>query len=268
MHAICVTCGTQYAETAVPPERCPICQDERQYVGLQGQKWITLQELERSYKTQIREEEENLISFSIEPRFAIGQRALLIRTAAGNVLWDCLSLFDTSAVDEIQSWGGLAAIAISHPHYYTCLVEWSRRFKDVTVYLHADDREWVMRPDKCIEYWSGESLHLPGGLQLLRCGGHFPGATVLHWPEGANGFGALLTADTIQVVPDRRSVSFMYSYPNYLPLNASAVSKIAEAVAPLEFERIYGAFPAMNIREKGKQALERSVDRYVKAIHG
>ena len=38
---------------------------------------------------------------------------------------------------------GLRAIAISHPHYYTTIVDWSRAFGGVPVYVHADDREWV-----------------------------------------------------------------------------------------------------------------------------
>src|SRR6266849_11193792 len=49
---------------------------------------------------------------------------------------------------------------------------------------------------------------------LVHCGGHFEGGTVLHWPGGANGKGALLTGDLITVVQDRRYVSFMRSYPN------------------------------------------------------
>ena len=38
--------------------------------------------------------------------------------------------------------GGLETIAISHPHYYTSMVEWADRF-DARILLHEDDRDWV-----------------------------------------------------------------------------------------------------------------------------
>ncbi|MBV9251958.1 MAG: hypothetical protein JO227_22295, partial [Acetobacteraceae bacterium] len=104
------------------------------------------------------------------------------------------------------------------------------------------------------------------GLQLIRCGGHFAGGTVLHWAQGAEGRGALLSGDIVQVVPDRRWVSFMYSYPNYIPLGAAAVERIVEALEPFAFERIYGAFPKMTIKQDGKGALRRSAERYLRAI--
>ena len=117
----------------------------------------------------------------------------------------------------VEAVGGVSAIAISHPHYYTAMVEWSRAFGGVPVHLHAADRQWVMRPDKAIAFWDGETLKLGEGLMLVRCGGHFEGGTVLHWQGGADGKGAILTGDIIQVVADRKHVSFMYSYPNYVP---------------------------------------------------
>ena len=42
---ICVTCGTQFADSQTPPAHCPICEDERQYIGWNGQQWTTLEEL-------------------------------------------------------------------------------------------------------------------------------------------------------------------------------------------------------------------------------
>lgn len=266
MNAICVTCGTQFDETPRPPEQCAICTDERQYVGLDGQRWTTLEELRTDYTTKVQEEEPGLTSFSIEPKFGIGQRALLVATPMGNVLWDCLSLFDERALAHIRNLGGLKAIAISHPHYNTCMVEWSRHFGDVPIYLHADDAKWVMRPDQNIGFWKGESHELPGSLRLVRCGGHFEGAAVLHWQAGAASQGALLTGDTIQVVPDRKWVSFMRSYPNYVPLNATTVRRIVAAVEPFSFHRIYGAFPGLTVQHDGKATVRRSADRYISAI--
>jgi hypothetical protein len=266
MNAICVTCGTQFGDTDDFPEICPICEDERQYVGLNGQHWTTLDDLRRDYRTAIAEEEPQLTSFSIEPKFGIGQRAFLIQNEGRNVLWDCTSLLDDASIQYIKARGGLAAIAISHPHYYTCMVEWSSAFGNVPIYLHEDDAQWVMRPDKRITFWSGETYDLPHRLKLIRCGGHYKGACVLHWPQGSEGRGALLTGDTIQVNPDRKSVSFMYSYPNYIPLRASEVTKIAAAVQPFDFETLHGAFPHMTISSDGKRVIQRSTERYLKAI--
>ena len=74
--------------------------------------------------------------------------------------------------------------------------------------------------------------------------------------------------DIIQVVPDRRWVSFMYSYPNYIPLGAKAVNRIVNAVEPFEFERIYGAFHPLEVVADGKGAVRRSAERYLRAITG
>jgi hypothetical protein len=123
-----------------------------------------------------------------------------------------------------------------------------------------------MRPDPAIRFWDGEQLLLHDGLTLVRCGGHFDGGTVLHWPAGADGRGALLTGDIIQVAMDNRFVSFQYSYPNMVPVGARAVRHIVDAVTPFAFERLYGAFWDREIVEDGRGAIERSADRYLRAI--
>jgi hypothetical protein len=262
---ICQTCGTQLAETAAPPEHCPVCEDARQYIGWAGQQWTTLAELRDRYRNLIRPLEPGLTGIGTEPAFAIGQRALLVQTAQGNLLWDCISLLDDATVEAVRALGGLAAIAVSHPHYYSAMVEWSQAFS-VPIYLHSADRQWVMRPDASIRFWESESLALFGGLTLIRCGGHFAGGTVAHWPSGAEGRGALLTGDIIQVVSDREWVSFMYSYPNLIPLPASAVRRIVAAVEPWPYDRIYGAWWERVVRDKAKLAVERSARRYIAAI--
>jgi hypothetical protein len=234
-------------------------------VGWEGQQWTTLPELQREHRNRLWEEGPGLTGIVTEPKFGIGQRALLVQAPEGNVLWDCVSLLDDATVEQVRALGGISAIAISHPHYYTTMVEWSRAF-DVPVYLHSADREWVMRPDPCLRFWDGETEPLPGGITLIRCGGHFEGGTVLHWPGGADGRGALLTGDIIQVVPDRRWVSFMRSYPNYVPLPAAAVEQIAAAVAPFDYEQVYGAFRDLVVRQDGKAAVARSAHRYLRAI--
>jgi glyoxylase-like metal-dependent hydrolase (beta-lactamase superfamily II) len=263
---ICVTCGVQYAESVLPPEHCLVCEDERQYIGWTGQRWTTLTDLQSTHRNQLDVEGPELISIGTEPKFAIGQRALHLRSSGGNALWDCVTLTDDRSVAAVQALGGASAIAISHPHFYSSLVEWSRALGGVPVYLHADDRAWVMRPDNAIVFWEEETRELAPGLTLIRCGGHFPGATVLHWAEGAGGRGALLTGDVIQVGEDRKSLSFMYSFPNSIPLNARTVKRIVAAVEPYAFDAIYGGWFGRNIVSGAKEALRRSAERYITAI--
>lgn len=264
-HWICVTCGSQFAAREEQPESCPICTDQRQYVGYNGQQWTTLAEMKKNGMHTVFKEEQGLLGIVTEPAFAIGQRALLVHTPQGNVLWDCITMLDDETVAEVQRRGGIAAIAISHPHYYSSMVEWAERF-DAPIYLHEADRQWVMRPDRHIVFWSGETHPLLADLTLIRLGGHFRGGTVLHWPGGANGEGALLAGDIITVVADRRFVSFMYSYPNLIPLPASEIRRIRDTIAPYAFERLYGAWFGRIVANDAHQAVLRSAERYLQAL--
>jgi glyoxylase-like metal-dependent hydrolase (beta-lactamase superfamily II) len=269
---ICITCGTQYPASEYAPSRCPICEDDRQYINHGGQQWTTPAEMREKYHNTFEAIEPRLTAIRTEPSFAIGQQAHMIQTAAGNVLWDCISYLDDATVVEVKRLGGIAAIAISHPHFYSSMVEWSRAF-DAPIFLHADNRPWVMRPDDAIQFWDGAARELLPGLTIVRCGGHFPGSSVLHWASGgvptdggAGGKGALFTGDTINVVADRRYVSFMYSYPNQIPLNARTVRAIVAAVEPYAFERIYGSWSGSVVAADAKEAVRRSAERYIAHI--
>ncbi len=265
---ICVTCGAQFPASPQPPVECPICLDSRQFVGLDGQQWRTLAELTEKHHNIIQQEEPRLYSIHTEPHFAIGQRAFLLQTPAGNLLWDCLALLDRTTIDAVQDLGGVAAIAISHPHYYTTMVDWSLAFDNALIHLHSADRQWVMRPHPAIQHWSGDSKNLLGELVLVHTPGHFDGFQVLHWPSGADGRGVLLSGDQPQVCMDTRWVSFMYSYPNYIPLGPRAIGDIVARVQPYAFDRIYGAFPKRTVVKDAKQALQRSASRFMEAIAG
>lgn len=265
-HFICTTCGTQHAEAPTPPDRCAICEDDRQYIGWGGQRWTTLEGLRADHTNRIRDEEPGLTGIGTTPKFGIGQRALPVRSPNGNVLWDCISMIDDATVEAVRKLGGLAAIAISHPHYDSSMVEWSRAFGGVRISLNTADRRWVMRPDPAIEFWDGESKALHDGMTLIRCGGHFEGGTVLRWPAGADGKGALLVGDILQVCMDRRHVSFMYSYPNYIPLPAGAVRRAVAAVEPYAVDRFYGFMFDPAIEQGAKAAVARSAERYLRAI--
>ena len=263
---ICKTCGVQYPESVDPPAHCLICEDERQYVPVSGQEWLTYADFVANHRNDVRVEEPNLLGIGVTPKFAIGQRALLVQTPQGNVLWDCVALIDDETRAKINTLGGVQTIALSHPHYYSAIVEWSRAFRDVPVYIHEHDRAWVTRPDPCIRFWQGETLSLLDGVTVINCGGHFEGSCVLHWRDSAEGKGVLLTGDSIYVVADHRYVSFMYSYPNLIPLAATKIHQVATSVAGFAFDRIYAAWFDAMILHDAKQCVQRSAERYIRAI--
>ena len=119
-----------------------------------------------------------------------------------------------------------------------------------------------------IRPWDGEILEIAHGATLLRLGGHFPGGTVLHWAGGADGRGAILSGDVVQVAADVSRVSFLWSYPNMMPLSGATVRRIADTLAPWRFERIYGAFPGRQVMADGTHAVQRSAARYIELLEG
>ena len=264
---ICTACGTQYPESARAPAQCKICEEERQYVPPRGQTWTTLEALRRSHGNTFREYDDGLIGIGSTPAFAIGQRALLVRTDAGNILWDCIATLDEATVTMIEGLGGVDAVAISHPHFYTTMVEWARTFT-ARIHLHAADKDWIMRPDPAVELWDGETKELWKGVTLVRCGGHFPGGTVLHWAGGAGGKGVVCAGDILTVATDRKWLTFMRSYPNFIPLDARTVERIGTAMQPFKFDRLYGHYFDRVIEKDAKAVLERSVARYIAAVNG
>jgi hypothetical protein len=130
---ICKTCGIQHASTSIDElnNECPICLDPRQYVPLTGQAWVTLTQLRASEHKNIfhpmdtdQTSTANLIAIRTEPQVAIGQSAYLVRTPEGNVLWDCITYLDDDTIEAIKGLGGLKAIAISHPHFFSTHIEY------------------------------------------------------------------------------------------------------------------------------------------------
>lgn len=263
MHAICETCGAQFAEAA--PARCPICEDERQYVGWRGQRWTTHDDLAGKYRLRL-EQEEGLLALGLEPAFAINQRALLLETDAGNILWECLSLIADDAVAALKARGGIDKIIISHPHFYAAMVEWSDAFGGAPILLHEADRAWVQRPSPAIQFWRGNTLRLSDSVTLIRCGGHFPGSAALHWRDGPRPSGALFPGDALQVCQDRRHVAFMYSYPNYIPMSPGDVQAIRARLEDFAFEDVFGYTWGRNIIGGGRAAVDRSFDRFFAAV--
>jgi hypothetical protein len=266
-HFLCQTCSIQFAESAAPPAACPICEDERQYVPARGQQWTTLERLRGGHANSWRMLEPDLLAIRSVPAVGIDQRALLVRTPQGNFLWDCIALLDEATVAIIRAMGGLAGVALSHPHYYSTMVEWGRAF-DIPVWVHAADRQHATRPDPCLRFWEGESQPVLSGLTLHRLGGHFAGGAIAHWAAGAGGRGALLSGDILQVMPDRKHLGFMRSYPCLIPLPPEEVRRMAAYCARLEFDAIYGAFHEREIVAGGQAALAKSAARYCAWVAG
>src|SRR5487761_1263559 len=221
-YPICRTCGVQYS---APRADCPVCDDERQYVGWNGQQWTSLDQLR-----------------------AAGHRGRIAAEGPG-----------------VTGGGTDPAIAISHPHYYGTMIEWSRAF-DAPVYVHAADRGWVGRPDPAVRYWEGDTLALAGGLTLINAGVHFAGGTVLHRAAGADGPAALFSGDILQVVMDRGWVGFMYSYPNLIPERPAIIRRAVDLLEPYDFDRVYGAWWGRVVPADGKAAVPRSAERYLRYV--
>ena len=261
---ICATCGVEHAERV---DVCAICADERQWVPPDGQRWTTLEELAGAGAgVEVAELEPDLYGLTVTPKAGIGQTAKLVRTPAGNLLWDVIGFVDDAAAARVRELGGAAAIVASHPHMFGVQVEWSRALGGVPVLVAEQDKEWVARPDPVIEYWSGTRELLPG-VTLTQPGGHFPGSAVAHWAAGAEGRGVMLSGDTVFANPDRASVAFLRSYPNHIPLSAAVVDRVARALEEFAFDRLYGNF-AIRIDADARAVVRRSADRHIGWVRG
>ncbi len=257
---ICLTCGVQYGGERAD---CPICQDERQYVGWDGQQWTTLAQLQDTGRRGvINGEGPGVVGIGADPPTAIGQRALLIRAPGGNVLWDMITYIDDDLIAGLRELGGISAIAISHPHFYGSMIEFAHEF-EAPVYIHRNDRQWVARPDDAVVFWDGDSREIGDGLTLVNAGVHFAGGQVLHWATGPDGAGALFSGDIFTVVPDRRWVGFMYSYPNLIPERPRTIRRALDMIEPLRFDRVYGAWWRRVVAADGAAAIRRSAERYL-----
>ncbi|MGY4858795.1 MBL fold metallo-hydrolase [Cryobacterium sp. AP23] len=261
---ICATCGVEHADNAGV---CAICADERQWVPAAGQQWTTLNDLhEAGCQAHLRQLEPDLFGIHSSPGVGIGQQAKLLCTPTGTVLWDPIGFVDNDIASRVLEHGPVRAIVASHPHMFGVQVEWSRALGRPPVLVAEADLAWVARPDPVIEPWSTEVALLPG-VTLVQVGGHFPGSAVIHWQEGAAGRGVLLSGDTVFANPDRRTVSFMRSYPNRLPLSGPVVERIARALERFEFDRLYGNFDNV-IDQDARGVVRRSADRHWDWVRG
>ncbi len=262
---ICRTCGTQHTPSERPPARCRICEDERQYVGWEGQAWTTVEDLALHHRV-VEEEDTGMLSLGMRPGFAIDQRSLLLETDAGNLLWEALPLVTDEAVAAVRARGGAERIVICHPHFHASMVAGREVRGGIQILLHEATRPWVQRPDPRIEFWAGDQLSLSTAVTLIRTGGHFEGSTALHWSDGPRPGGALFSGDVPQVVMDRRSVSFMYSYPNLIPMRTRHVLALRERLSRFDYQDVFGYAKGREIRGEARAAVDASFDRYLAMV--
>ncbi|KAI9730428.1 MAG: hypothetical protein M1834_005938 [Cirrosporium novae-zelandiae] len=293
---VCTACGTQFSvDASSKKSSCRICDDPRQFVPPSGQKFTTLRDMKGIYQNKWMQDEfdERIWSIWTEPKasihrslqFAIGQRCLLLRTPHGNILWDLITYLDEPTINWINSLGGLTAILISHPHYYTTHAYWASTF-GCPVYTHSEDSFWLEPVTRFpspvanadCRLIKGATEEIVRGVTGVRCGGHFDGSLVCHWQDAKS----LFIADTLVTAPSalnphtesstpapgtgRNSYSFLWSIPNMIPLPPTAIQKIWEALRPFEFEQTYGAFVGTDVRDK--QCKERVLESMKIVVRG
>lgn len=265
----CATCGVEHAEPL--PEVCPICADDRQYVPAGGQRWTSPEESSaRGARIEFTEREADVINLVHRSCPGIGQKPALIRTDHGNVLVEAPNHISEEAVGAVRGWGGISAIIASHPHMYGVQSLWSAAFDDAPVYVSAPDEHWLgLRPRNTVVWGgghSGDEIEIVPGVRASQPGGHFPGSTVVHW-TARDGRGVLFTGDTIGTVADPRWVTFMRSFPNWMPLSGAVVRRIAEHVSRYDFDRIYANFGGC-VPNDARAAVQRSAERYAEWVDG
>ena len=264
---ICSTCGTQFPTTDRSSlKTCFICDDPRQYVPPSGQSFTTLSDLYKTHTNAFTPfaDDERFVSIHTEPKFAIGQRAILVKTDKGNVLWDCVTLLDEETIGRVEALGGLKAIVISHPHYYSTHVQWARAF-GCPVYIAAEDEQWTTMDSSHQKLITSVETNIEDtGVKAIKLGGHFPGSLVLLFAQ------RLLIADTLMTTPSGigkwdinalgetrakppglNTFALMWSIPNMIPLSAGEMGRMWRVLKGYEFAATHGAFEGMDVRDDG-----------------
>jgi glyoxylase-like metal-dependent hydrolase (beta-lactamase superfamily II) len=261
---ICKTCGTEYPLTNTSTE-CPICDDDRQYLPQGGQQWTNFAELTTNHQVKITELTPALYALQAEPSFALGQRALLVLSERGNILWDCIPALDEPTIDFIKSKGGLKAIAFSHPHYYSTMGRWATAF-NCPVYIHQLDESWVFNRHNNITFWEGDEKALNNVISIIHTGGHFPGSCILK-VDGLSQKGTLLCGDSLYIARSKKHIAIMYSYPNQIPLPGKELGEVIKRISDQQFDTIYGAFDWQDLVGNADAVFKNSVELYHNCYH-
>ncbi|HZX58783.1 MAG TPA: hypothetical protein VFE54_08660 [Mucilaginibacter sp.] len=263
---ICTTCGTRFPHNERVPALCPICNDDRQFINLKGQSWTSDEELKKDHSVKISRINDRLYTLTIKPDFAIGQRAFLLLSPGGNILWDCIPLLDKAAKEFIHSKGGLKAVAFSHPHFYSNMNEWAAEF-NCPIYIHQNDKPWIFNHGPNVKLWGGDEKPLWDDIKLVHVGGHFPGSGMLHIASLSSG-GAMLCGDSLYISRSLRHTAVMFSYPNSIPLLRDDFEAFYARVSKLKFDTLYGAtFEGQQLEGNAYEIFTNSMNRY-KTIYG
>lgn len=260
MQKICCTCGTQYPINYTSNE-CFICNEERQYVPESGQSWTNPKTLSLNHKNKIVELNDCLFEIVITPTFAIGQRAFLVISESGNILWDCIPLLDEETNAFINSKGGLKAVCFSHPHYYSNMNNWAETF-NCPIYIHKKDEPFIMEKVENIILWEGDEVQILDDVKMINIGGHFEGSSILLIPK-MSPKGTMLCGDTMYLSPSKKHFAIMYSYPNRIPLPLSEIRRIKQRLNTISFDVIFGFYSYQNLTENAKKILNNSIERYL-----
>jgi hypothetical protein len=256
----CSTCGTQFTNAIYITKDCPICDNDRQFIPPNGQSWTKWNDLNINYSNNINELVPNLFEIRTSPRFALGQKAFLIITPNGNVLWDCVSLLNESTIEFIKSKGGLKAIIISHPHFNASMSDWAEAF-ECPIYIHQNDQEFILSKSKYIQLWNGDEKELWDQMKIKLIGGHFPGSCILIVPFLSKG-DTILCSDTFWIAKNNKYVSVMYSFPNYIPVKISEIQRIKRVMKEVQFDQLIGSFDNQLLNANAKEILHASFDNY------
>lgn len=298
---VCKACGIQChtddTKQLRTPDQCPICEDDRQAVPPTGQAWTSvgrwISDTEKPASSEIRidaDAEDDRIMRIIFKNAAAGiggQTPIVIVTEHGVVIWDPCATCTPDVFAQIKALAkryhvSLLAIALSHPHFYATALTWAQAL-DTPVYASSVDRGWWMRKiddqvaNKYLNLYDTPQHQLAPGLTLVRCGGHFDGSAVLHWDRakavGPKSFtykrtppttAVVFPSDTFMAAADKQTVSFMWSYPNSIPLPPRSVEAIWHAMRPYEFDDIIGSWPGQYVKREARRKLLFSAERFVR----
>ena len=259
---ICTACGTQYPPSDAPPAHARSARRS-------GNTCRRRPELDHAGEARgthfnaFRQHEDGLIGIGTQPPFAIGQRALRVHPN-GNVLWDCIALLDDATVTLIKGLGGLKAIAISHPHFYTTMVEWARVRRAGPSPRRRPQMDHAARSRDQALGRRHAAAHAGRDADPRRRA--FPGGTMLHWAKGAGG--GVLSADIATVTQDRKFLTFMRSYPNFIPLSAREVEASRRRSSRSPSTRSTATISTASSRPGRKKSWLVFVDRYLSALNG
>lgn len=285
---VCQACGTQFPSTdRAAVKTCHICDDPRQFVPASGQSFTTVSELKASSEAHYHNVfepypgDDRITYIRTEPSFGIGQRATLIKTPAGNVLWDCITFLDDETIRRIREAGELRAIVISHPHFYSAHVVWARAF-GCPVYISSDDAEWTTMPSEHRQLITQtETTILNTGVRAVKVGGHFPGSLVLLFDRHVfiadtfmltlSGVGSYdsdaLGAKRSAKPPGLNTFTFMWSYPNMIPLPPDEVARMWSVISPYNFTAAHGSFVGRDLEDSTVKArLLESMQLQIRAM--